>query len=185
MVKVLAPLPADLPAAVVALQHTSPAHPSHLPAILARSTKLPVTHAVDGDRLTPGHVLIAPPGQHTLVAADGTVALISSGNTPPYRPSADLLLATLAIAYTRRVIAVVLSGGGNDAATGATAVHRFGGTVIVASPESSAHPAMPQATIGRDSVTDNVVAIDAVAPLLTSLVIAPILKPPGERQATS
>ena len=83
-------------------------------------------------------MLIAPPGQHTLVTAEGAVALLESGSTPPYRPSADLLLTTLALAYGQRVSAVVLSGGGNDAATGATAVHRFGGTVIAASPETSA-----------------------------------------------
>ena len=179
MTKVLAPLPADLPAAVLALQHTRPEHPSLLPAILGKRTALPVTHAGDGDRLAPGRVLIAPSGQHTLVTPEGTLALIGSGDAPPYRPSADLLLTTLAIAYRRRVIAVVLSGGGNDAATGATAVHRFGGIVIAASPESSAHQAMPQATIDRDSITDKVVAIDDVAALLTALVTTPALDPTG------
>ncbi len=182
MAKVLAPLPADLPAAVLALQHISPEHPSSLPAILARHTALPVAHATDGDRLTAGQVLVAPPGQHTLITADGTIALIRSGTTPPYRPSADLLLTTLAVAFTTRVIAIVLSGGGNDAATGATAVHHFGGTVIVASPETSAHPAMPRATIDRDTITDEVVAVDDVAALLTALVMAAPLDPAGDER---
>jgi two-component system chemotaxis response regulator CheB len=78
---------------------------------------------------------------------------------PPYRPSADLLLTTLAFAAGHWVIAVVLSGRGNDAAT---AVHRFGGTVIATSLETSTQLAMSQATIDRDDVTGHVVALDDV-----------------------
>jgi two-component system chemotaxis response regulator CheB len=81
-------------------------------------------------------VLVAPAGRHTPITKDEAVALIPSGSVPPYRPSADLLLTSLALAAGRRV--VVLSGEGQDAATGATAVHRFGGIVIVSSPETSA-----------------------------------------------
>ena len=76
-------------------------------------------------------MLVAPTGQHTLITKNQTVALIPSGSVPPpYRPSADLL-TMLALAAGRRVNAAVLSGEGHDAVTGATAVHRFGGTVIV------------------------------------------------------
>jgi two-component system chemotaxis response regulator CheB len=145
--RVLAPLPADLPAAVLVVQHLQPERASELPTILAARTALTVTPAVDGDLLTAGRVLVAPAGQHTLIHGQ-RIALIASGAVPPYRPSADLLLTTLAIAAGPRVIAVVLSGKGNDAATGATAVHRFGGTVIACSTETSTQPAMPQARHG-------------------------------------
>jgi two-component system chemotaxis response regulator CheB len=82
----LAPLPADLPAAVVIVQHMPPDLPSHLPAILGRATALPVTWAQDGDALRPGTALIAPPGHHTLVTKDMTVALITSGSPRPTAP---------------------------------------------------------------------------------------------------
>jgi chemotaxis response regulator CheB len=59
-----------------------------------------------------------------LITKDEIIALIPSGSVPPYRPSADLLLTTLALAAGRRAVAVVLSGEGQDAATGATVVHR-------------------------------------------------------------
>jgi two-component system chemotaxis response regulator CheB len=174
---VLAPLPADLPAAILVLQHLEPGRASHLPVLLDRCTALPVSPAVDGDRLTAGRVLVAPSGQHTLITAGAAVALIPSGTAPPYRPSADLLLVTAAIATGPRLIAVVLSGRGNDAATGATAVHRFGGTVIVSSVDSSTQPAMPQATIDRDDITGHVVPLQDVAGLLISLVTGPMISP--------
>ena len=185
LTRVLAPLPAGLPAAVLVLQHMPPDVASNLPAILGRSTVLPVQWARDGDRLRPGCVLVAPAGQHTLVTSDEAIALIRSGPVPPYRPSADLLLTTLALAAGRRAVAVVLSGEGQDAATGATAVHRFGGTVIVSSPETSARTAMPRATMIRDGITDQVVPLDEVAPLLLALATAPATEPGSSGRASS
>jgi two-component system chemotaxis response regulator CheB len=190
LTRVLAPLPADLPAAVIVLQHLDPERASLLPALLHGRTAMPVAPATDGAALRPGQVLVAPPGQHTLVTAGLTVALIPSGRLPPYRPSADLLLTTLAIAAGTRVIAVVLSGAGNDAATGATAVHHFGGTVVASSVATSEYSAMPQATIGRDHAINHIVALDDVAGLLLRLVTGPLtdqagpartgVQPPGD-----
>ena len=177
LTRVLAPLPADLSAAMLVLQHMPPDVSSNLPAILRRSTVLPVGWAEDGDLLRPGCVLVAPAGRHTLVTGDETVALIPSGPVPPYRPSADLLLTTLALAAGRRAVAVVLSGEGQDAATGATAVHRFGGTVIVSSPETSTRTAMPRNTMTRDHITDQVVPLDELAALLLALTTAPVIAP--------
>jgi two-component system chemotaxis response regulator CheB len=53
MSAVLAPLPADPPAAVIAMQHISPVRESHLAQLLGRRTALQVRAAADGDVLTP------------------------------------------------------------------------------------------------------------------------------------
>jgi two-component system chemotaxis response regulator CheB len=177
LIRVLAPLPADLPAAVIALQHMQPDNASRLPPLLGRATALSVKWAEDGAPLRPGCAIVAPAGQHTLITRDETIALIPSGSVPPYRPSADLLLTTLALAAGRRVIAVVLSGDGQDAATGATAVHHFGGTVIVTTPESSSRKSMPGATMIREHVTDHVVPLDDLAALVLALTTVPVLEP--------
>ena len=160
---VLEPLPARWPAAVMVLQHLSPDYPSHLATLLDGRVALPVATATDGARLKAGRVLVAPAGHHTLITADETVALIPSGGSPPYRPSADLLLTTLALAIGDRLIAVVLSGRGNDAATGASAVHRFGGTVVACTTATSTQQAMPQATLDRADAVDHVVALPDIA----------------------
>jgi two-component system, chemotaxis family, protein-glutamate methylesterase/glutaminase len=62
-----------------------------------------------------------------------------------------------------------LSGGGSDGATGAAAVHDFGGTVIAADKTSSAHFAMPEAAIGRDNAVDHVLPAGEIPGLLVSL----------------
>jgi two-component system chemotaxis response regulator CheB len=167
--QVLRRLPVDLDAAVVVLQHVDPETRSGLAGILAKHCALPVAPAADGDALRPGHVLVAPSGSHTLITGDGRIALIASGARPPYRPSADLLLTSLALAVGPRAIAVVMTGYGNDGATGATAVNHLGGVVIATDKATSTEFAMPQATIDRKTVTDYVVGLNEVAALLLTL----------------
>jgi two-component system chemotaxis response regulator CheB len=169
LIQVLAPLPARLPAAVLVLQHASPQAHSVLPELLDARTALPVFAAKDNDDLSSGVVLVAPPGHHLLVTVDATVAIIEAGRTPPYRPSADLLLTTLALAAGPRATAVILTGRGNDGATGATAVHHFGGVVIASNEATSTEYGMPQASIERDHIVDHEVTLDQIADLLTTL----------------
>ncbi len=173
LTRVLAPLPADFPAAVIALQHQMPDHPSQLAEILGRRCALQVVVAEGGMSLAPARVHIAPPGKHLLLRRDETLALIASGAYPPYRPSADLLLVSVALIAGPRAIAVVLSGKGHDGATGATAVHDFGGVVIAADKASSQEFDMPEATIGRDDAVDHVVHVDGIANLLQTVVCSP------------
>ncbi|MDQ3631539.1 MAG: chemotaxis protein CheB [Actinomycetota bacterium] len=160
---VLEDLPADVPAAVLVLLHQTPDHVSRLAGILDRRCSLPVTTAAGGDALQTGRVLVAPSGKHLLITHQETVALIVSGVFPPSRPSADLLLTTLATACRERAVAVVLSGNGHDGATGAAAVHDFGGTVIASDEATSEVFAMPDAAITRDHVVDFVLPLDQIS----------------------
>ncbi|TYB60296.1 chemotaxis protein CheB [Nonomuraea sp. PA05] len=168
--RVLAGLPSGLHAAIIVLQHISPGHRSLLTEILARCTPLPVVTAREGALLAPGSVVVAPPGHHLLVTKERRIALIPSGPVPPPRPSADLLLTSLALVFGPAVVAVVLSGNGNDGATGATAVHHFGGLVIATDAATSNHFSMPAACISRDDIVDHVLSLDQVAPMLLALV---------------
>jgi two-component system chemotaxis response regulator CheB len=170
--RVLGPLPPDVPAAMVVLQHQRPSRQSLLAPILARACRLPVREARSGDLLVAGSVLVVPPGKHALATTHNTLALIDSDGLPLARPSADLLLTSLAVTAGPRAIAVVLSGGGSDGATGAVAVHDFGGTVLAADRVSSEHYGMPSAAIGRDDAVDHVVPVDEIPQLLRTLCAA-------------
>jgi two-component system chemotaxis response regulator CheB len=178
--RVLGALPESFAAAIVVLIHQAPDRASELVELLGRRSVVPVAAAHQGTALEAGRVIVAPPGKHLLVTPAMRCALIASGAAPPSRPSADLLLTTLATAAGPRAIAVVLSGGGHDGATGATAIHAFGGTVVATDEASSSSFAMPEAAIGRDDAVDHVVALDDVAALLASLVGAPTLDAPRQ-----
>jgi two-component system chemotaxis response regulator CheB len=170
--RILAGLPNPFPAAVIVLIHQAPEHPSKLVRILARSCGLSVEQARHDQPLVAGTVIVVPPGRHLLVTPEARTGVIASGEYPPARPSADLLLSTLAISMRQRAVAVILSGGGHDGATGATAVHVFGGTVLATDATSSRFPSMPLAAIRRDEAVDLVLPLDVVPAAVTRLVLS-------------
>lgn len=148
---VLEPLPADFGACVLVLQHQRPQRTGLLAPLLRRRCALPVRFADDGEALVPGEVLVVPPGTHMLVTSEARVRLVPSGAIPPARPSADLLLCTAAASLGDRVIGVVLTGGGQDGAVGAAALHACGGRVVVQDPRTAFASGMPLAAIERDA----------------------------------
>lgn len=152
LTQVLGRLPADLRAAVLVARHLDPDHTSHLTSILAERTALRVAEARDGDELVPGVALVVPAGRHLLLTPEQRVVLLDAGALPPARPSADLLLATLAVSCGARALAVVLTGKGTDAQTGIRAVVRCGGTVFAQDEATSAQFGMPGAAIGTGLV---------------------------------
>jgi two-component system chemotaxis response regulator CheB len=113
---------------------------------------LRVAEAVDGGELVPGVVLVVPAGRHLLLTPEQRTVLLDAGALPPARPSADLLLATLAVTCGSHALAVVLTGKGTDAQTGIRAVARCGGTVFAQDEATSAHFGMPGAAIGTGQV---------------------------------
>jgi two-component system, chemotaxis family, protein-glutamate methylesterase/glutaminase len=142
--RVLKVLPAQLSACVFALQHADPSRASQLARLLDRVGPLRSAEAGDGAALAPGHVLVASSGFHTLVTRDRTLALVRSGERPPNRPSADLLLGSLAVAVGSDAVAVVLTGFGHDGAAGATASKRVGGVLIASSLATRRSPRCPR-----------------------------------------
>jgi two-component system chemotaxis response regulator CheB len=148
--EILAELPPEFPGALIVAQHRSPKGRSRLPEVLGRRTALVVQRAHDRDVLSPGHVSVVPEAKHMLVGPDDRVRLIDVDGLPPARPSADLLLSTMAVALGSRAIAVVLTGAGHDGAMGAQAITAFDGRVLVQDPETAQSHGMPSSVILLD-----------------------------------
>ena len=165
LTRVLAPLPADLPAAVLVVLHQDPTRPSELAAILARRTALSVVVAEDGAVMRPGQLLVIPPGRHLLVTAEARIGLIDAGALPPARPSADLLLVTLAVTCGVRALAVILTGMGHDGEAGVRAIAHCGGTVLAQDKATSRYHSMPAAAIATHQV-QAVLSADALGPAI-------------------
>jgi two-component system chemotaxis response regulator CheB len=160
---VLGGLPADLDASVLAVIHLMRLAPSVLPSILARGTKLRVEQAVDGALLEPGVVRVAPPDAHMLVDEHETIRLDQSELVHHVRPSADVLLLSLARNHRGPCTAIVLSGTGIDGAAGTAAVKSAGGRVLTQDEATSQYFGMPGAAILAGGV-DEVLPLDEIAP---------------------
>jgi two-component system, chemotaxis family, protein-glutamate methylesterase/glutaminase len=167
--RLLGGLDARLEAAILVVQHLDPTHPSFLADILGRRTRWTVKQAASSDQLRPGTVFTAPPGAHLLVDARGFISLSQRPPVHFVRPSADRLFESIAASFGSRAVAVVLTGTGRDGATGAQAVKRAGGTVIVQDEATSEFFGMPSAAIKAGEV-DMILPLDGIAPALESLV---------------
>lgn len=149
LMEVVPRLPADLPAAVIVVQHMPATFTRYLAERLDARSALRVREAVDGETIESGRVLVAPGGTHLLLGgrgADPAVMLLPRNERQrTASPSVDFAMTSLAPTFRREMIAVVLTGMGRDGEAGCTAVRRYGGTVICQDRETSMIFGMPGA----------------------------------------
>jgi two-component system chemotaxis response regulator CheB len=144
--RLVAALPADLPAAVFVVLHVPPTGTSMLPRILSRAGPLPAGHAVDGSRPEYGRIYVAPPDCHLLLEPD-LIRVVRGPRENGHRPAVDPLLRTSARSYGNRACGIVLSGSLDDGTAGLRTVKICGGATLVQDPEDALYPAMPRSAI--------------------------------------
>ena len=135
--------------------------PSLLPDILGQVTTLPVTHAVDGAPIEPGHIYVAPPDRHMLVEP-GRVRLSTGPKVKHTGPAADPLFTSAAEAYGSSVVGIVLTGWDGDGAEGLRAIKEHGGLAIVQDPSKALASEMPAHAIAADH-PDLCLSLDEIA----------------------
>ncbi|MBF0255210.1 MAG: PAS domain-containing protein, partial [Gammaproteobacteria bacterium] len=142
--------PADTGAAFVVIQHLSPDHKSMMNNLLARHTSMPVIVVEDDMAIEANHLYLIPPG---------SVMHVSSGHLhlTPKNPRGltlpiDIFFHSLADAYGKRAVGVILSGTGSDGARGAVAINAGGGFLMVQAPDSAAFDGMPRSAIATGLV---------------------------------
>jgi two-component system, chemotaxis family, protein-glutamate methylesterase/glutaminase len=135
-------LPPDLPYAVLVVLHMPFGAPSVLGQILARNAPLPTNAAVDGERLQPGTIRVSVPNRHLIVDGD-RIALSESPTENGHRPAINTLFRSVATAFGRRAVGILLSGVLDDGTLGLAAIRSHGGTTIAQSPTDALFPTMP------------------------------------------
>ncbi len=131
------------PVPFVIVQHMPPGFTGRLAERLATVGPFAVREAAAGDELDPGVALVAPAGAHLRIEG-GRVRLASSPPIGGLRPRADLALEDLARERRDEVLAVVLTGMGDDGLLGCEAVVRAGGQVLAQDSISTAVDGMPR-----------------------------------------
>jgi two-component system, chemotaxis family, protein-glutamate methylesterase/glutaminase len=167
LAQLISDLPADLPAAVFIVLHIPADAPSFLPTILARDSKLLVTHAKNGEQIKPGHVYVAPPDQHLLIERN-IVKLVRGPKENLHRPSIDILFRSAARWAGSRSIGVILTGARDDGKVGMRAIKQRGGMTIVQDPSEAPFPSMPMSVM-QDIKVDYSLPLRDIGPLLHEL----------------
>jgi len=130
-----------------------------------RLTPLRAVEAEGGEILSPGTVLIAPGGKHlAFESSKGRVVtrLMASSDQDKYAPSVDRLFESAAKHLGSDLLAVVLTGMGDDGRSGVRSVNLAGGRVIAESESTAVIFGMPQQAI-RTGMVDQVLPLGEIA----------------------
>jgi two-component system CheB/CheR fusion protein len=149
--RVLSPLSAEAPLALILVQHLARDHRSFLPSLLAKNTQLDVVEGRDKLRLAPGKVYVIRPDTRMTVI-DGCLRVAPRPADRGYDAPIDRLFASLADQYREKAIGVVLSGGGSDGSEGLRAIKAVGGITVAQEPAEAHIDSMPRAAIATGSV---------------------------------
>jgi two-component system response regulator WspF len=166
--EVLRELPATLRAAVVVVQHIDARFTESMATWLGTQTALQVRIARHHEYLEAGVVYLAAGEHHLVVSKEGTLAYTMEPRRTPYRPSADVLLDSVARNWRATAIGIILSGMGSDGAVGLRRLRDTGARTIAQDRLTSAVYGMPRAAAELDATTD-VLPLSAIGPLVRQL----------------
>lgn len=139
-------IPADFPVPILIVQHMPPAFTRFLAQRLDKFSNLHVEEAVHGSILEPGTAWIAPGNYHMVAVRNGNDMRIATNQESPEnscRPSVDVLFRSVAETYDNHVLAVVLTGMGQDGLKGCERLADGGAQIIVQDEETSIVWGMP------------------------------------------
>jgi len=148
-------LPAEFPGSILVAQHMPDGFTEMFAKRLDESCAIRVKEAQSGDLLLAGRALICPGNRHLKVKrlALGNVAVLADEpRVNGHRPSVDVLFRSVAEEFGPQTVAVLMTGMGEDGASGMGAVRAAGGMTIAQSEESCVVFGMPKAAIERGYV---------------------------------
>ncbi len=157
-------LPRNLPVGVLIAQHMPATFTASLAERLNGLSQVTVKEASNGDPIQPGIVYIAPGGQHMTVRKHGGRASVVVSTMPSntlYKPCVDIMMKSVAEAYHRTTMGVILTGMGNNGLEGSSLIKTKGGIIIAQDEPTSVVYGMPRA-VAQAGVVDHVAAIHDV-----------------------
>jgi len=167
--EVLTAFPADAPGIIV-VQHMPAQFTAGFAERLDRLCQIRVREAKHGDRILPGHALIAPGGYQLSVVRSGAVCSVAVEDAPPvnrHRPSVDVLFASCARQLGRNAVGVILTGMGGDGAAGLKQMRDAGAHTIAQDEASCVVFGMPREAIAAGAAVE-VLSLAQIGPALVA-----------------
>jgi two-component system chemotaxis response regulator CheB len=148
-------LPASLPVPIIVAQHMPELFTRSLAQRIDAHSACGAALAEHGTAMVHPRIYIAQGGKHlkpTMVAGKKLIArTIDEYRKALYKPSVDLLFSSAAEFFGSGVLAIQLTGMGEDGAEGAQKIRQAGGHVIAQNERSCVVYGMPRAVIENGS----------------------------------
>lgn len=144
--------PCTIPVPIFIVLHMPADFSTMVAAYLERMSGRPTSTAIHGFAPIPGHIYIAPAGRHLRLhgRASRAVMHLDDGDSENFcKPAVDVLFRSAAASFGSSLLAIVLTGTGQDGLDGSRAIVEAGGNVIVQDQATSAAWGMPGAVAGN------------------------------------
>jgi PAS domain S-box-containing protein len=141
-----AAMPSDSGMAFVVILHLSQQHESNLSEIIQHETQMPVRQVTETVGVEPNTVYVIPPAKH-LEMTDGIIRPRDPIREKGVRVPIDRFFRTLADAYGRKAVSIILSGTGTDGTLGMKHIKGRDGFAIVQDPLDAEYDGMPRSAI--------------------------------------
>ncbi len=161
---VLSSLP-RVTAGIVVVQHMPERFTALFADRLNKICEIEVKEAQNNDRVLPGRALIAPGGRHMSLKRNGAYYFVEVADGPlvnRHKPSVDVLFRSVAKFAGRNAAGFIMTGMGDDGASGLAEMHTAGAYTVAQDQASCVVFGMPGEAIKRGGV-DKIVALDKIA----------------------
>ena len=168
--EVLAQMPADAPAIVIA-QHMPAAFSGAFAERLDRHSRMTVVEVTQDQPLLVGHAYVATGGRHLRVVRSGArwhARLADDALVRGHRPSVDVLFESVAAHAGANARAALLTGMGDDGARGLLHLRKSGAYTCAQDKDTSVVWGMPGAAVALGAAND-VVPLSQIAPRLLAV----------------
>ncbi len=166
-------LPSTMKQAILIVQHMPPLFTKKLADQLNELGTIPAHEAEDYEPVERGKAYIAPGDYHMTVQKENGRHVIRLNQDPPEnycRPAVDVLFRSVAKAYGRRALGVVLTGMGKDGLNGSRMMKEAGAPIIAQDKETSVIWGMP-GQIVEHGLADAIAPIDKMYNVITSFIL--------------
>lgn len=163
--EVLTEIPANFPVPIVIVQHMPPLFTKILAESLEKKIAIPISEAVDGTLLEAGQAYIAPGNYHMVLEYRNNRYQLFLNQDPEVnycRPSVDVLFHSVAKAYGKHVLSVIMTGMGQDGMNGCQDIKNKGGGVLAQDQASSVVWGMPGA-VSKAGLADQILPLKDIA----------------------
>ncbi|MFC4308705.1 chemotaxis response regulator protein-glutamate methylesterase [Steroidobacter flavus] len=146
---VLKVLPKDAPG-IIAVQHMPERFTAAFADRLNKICQVTVREATTGERLLPGHVLIAPGGKHLMLKRSGAyyyAEVLDGALVNRHKPSVDVLFRSVANCAGPNAMGVIMTGMGDDGARGLKEMRESGSSTLAQDEASCVVFGMPKEAI--------------------------------------
>lgn len=163
--EILPALPGDFPLPILVVQHMPPLFTRLLAERLNAACRLPVAEAKAGEAVHGGRIYLAPGDFHMKLSSRASGVFITLDQSPPLnscRPAVDALFSSACDVYSGSVLAVVLTGMGQDGLRGTEILKSHGALVLAQDESTSVVWGMPGAVVNA-KLADHIAPLGRVA----------------------